>query len=467
MPNSARNRKSADSRINKVETTAEDLTARAGLAIISRYLRSLNVLPHLARRFSFLRKSSKGLPVEALFKQIICFFVDGTSRHMAHFDRLREDGGYAGVIETVPEKLASSHQMKRFFQAFRTAYFGRFRTVLHQLFLRRLKLADPDVVVLGLDSMILDNDDAAKREGVKPTYKGVKGYHPLQLTWGPYVVDAIFPSGEKHSNHEREASEMIVRTARRIREVLGAETPIIVRMDAGFLDQEIFRDLESTGIFYLTGSKVWDDLQGPLENLEEQYWSTYANGEQEWHFAGFWDCRGTWDRYRRAIYSFTTAEDGQRLLEFASTENFVYTNLDANVSFASEEQRKALEPYLEEERIVELYHGRGKDERVHRALKSFGPEALPLQGFAANAAFYYIMLVAFFLYEAYSRDVTDEVISAESYATTFRRQLIDVAGKIVRTAGYVKLKVTETVWKALDFERLWEKAASPPAFVWL
>lgn len=467
MPNSTRNRKSSSSRIDKVETTAEELTARAGLAIVSRYLRSVKVLPHLARRFSFLRRSAKGLPVETVFKQLICFFVDGTSRHMAQFDRLREDGGYAGVIETVKEKMASSHQMKRFLGAFRTGHLWRFRSLLHQLFLWRLKLADPDVVVLGLDSMVLDNGEAAKREGVAPTYKGVKGYHPLQLTWGPYVVDAIFRSGEKHCNHEREASEMIVRTAWRIRDVLGAETPIIVRMDAGFLDQELFKELERMGIVYVTGSKVWNDLRKPLENLEDEHWSTYTNGEQEWHFAGFWDCRGKWDRFRRAIYSFTTVEDGQRLFEFAGTENLIYTNLDANVTFESEEQRQALAPYLEENRIIELYHGRGKDELVHRALKNFGPEALPLQGFAANAAFYYIMLIAFFLYEACSRDVTDEVISAVSYASTFRRQLIDVAGKIVRTAGYVKLKVTETVWKALDFERLWDKAASPPAFAWL
>lgn len=467
MLNSTRNRKSARSRIDKVETTAEKLTARAGLAVVSRYLRSLTVLPHLARRFRFLRKSAKGLPVETLFKQLICFFVDGTSRHMAHFDRLREDGGYAGVIETVQEEMASSHQMKRFFRAFKTAHFWRFRTVLLQLFLWRLKLKDPDVVTLGLDSMVLDNDEAKKREGVKPTYKGVKGYHPLQLTWGPYVIDAIFRSGEKHSNHGTDAVEMITRATRRIHEVIGPDVAVIVRMDAGFFDQKIFEALEENGIFYICGSKIYADVRRRLEMLAPLYWSTYTNGDYEWHYTHIWDERGDWTQYRKAICTFTRAENGQRMLAFAGTENMIYTNLHGGARFAGDAQREALQPYLDEAKLIELYHGRGADELVHRAVKNFGPEALPLKGFAANGAFYYVMLMAFFLYEACSRDVTDEAIEEVSYATTFRRQLIDVAGKIIRTSGYVKLKVTEAVWRDLDFERLWAKAAAPPAFAWL
>ena len=50
-----------------------------------------------------------------------------------------------------------------------------------------------------MDTMVLDNDDALKRHGVEPTYKKVKGFHPLQLNWDRYFVDAVFRGGKKHS----------------------------------------------------------------------------------------------------------------------------------------------------------------------------------------------------------------------------------------------------------------------------
>ncbi|MCH8247439.1 MAG: hypothetical protein IH951_13685 [Bacteroidetes bacterium] len=47
-----------------------------------------------------MRPSSKGLPVTALFKQLFCFLLDGTNRHLVFFDDLKRDAGYAGAIET-------------------------------------------------------------------------------------------------------------------------------------------------------------------------------------------------------------------------------------------------------------------------------------------------------------------------------------------------------------------------------
>jgi hypothetical protein len=32
--------------------------------------------------------------------------------------------------------------------------------------------------------VVFDNDEALKREGVHPTYRKVKGFEPLQLSWG-------------------------------------------------------------------------------------------------------------------------------------------------------------------------------------------------------------------------------------------------------------------------------------------
>ena len=53
------------------------------------------------------------------------------------------------------------------------------------------------------------------------------------------------------------------------------------------------------------------------------------------------------------------------------------------------------------------------------------------------------------------------------YPTTLRRRIVDVAGKIVRHAGQILLKVTAATWKQLQIDRLWQKSAHPPPFAWV
>ena len=77
------------------------------------------------------------------------------------------------------------------------------------------------------------------------------------------------------------------------------------------------------------------------------------------------------------------------------------------------------------------------------------------------------MLVAFFLYECFKEDVCHPVVPVSCYATTLRRRIIDVAGKIVRHAGKIILKVTVATWNQLQIDRLWSKSAQPPHFAWV
>jgi hypothetical protein len=58
--------------------------------------------------------------------------------------------------------------------------------------------------------MVMDNDEATKRHGVQPTYKNVKGFHPLQILWDGKVVDGIFSGGKKHGNANNTVANMII-----------------------------------------------------------------------------------------------------------------------------------------------------------------------------------------------------------------------------------------------------------------
>lgn len=102
--------------------TDDTLTGRGGLALFSRYLTKIGIYALLEEQFGHIRRSRKGLAVWKLFKQVLCFFFDGTSRHLSYFNHLKKDEGYAGIIEETPKELATSHAIKRFMKSFPLAF---------------------------------------------------------------------------------------------------------------------------------------------------------------------------------------------------------------------------------------------------------------------------------------------------------------------------------------------------------
>ena len=78
-------------KITDIGITKDTLTSRGGLSLFIRYLDGIGVMSPMHRLFGGIRKSRKGQSVEELFKQVLCNFVDGTSRHLVHFDRLKDD----------------------------------------------------------------------------------------------------------------------------------------------------------------------------------------------------------------------------------------------------------------------------------------------------------------------------------------------------------------------------------------
>lgn len=63
------------------------------------------------------------------------------------------------------------------------------------------------MVVLGIDTMVMDNDEALKRHGVQPIYKRVKGFQPHQMSWGRYVVMRSFGAIKSTATMVRQCSK--------------------------------------------------------------------------------------------------------------------------------------------------------------------------------------------------------------------------------------------------------------------
>jgi len=448
--------------ISKIEITTDTLTGRGGLALFSRYLEKIGILDLLAGKFSFIRLSKKGLPLVALFKQLFCFLIDGTSRHLTYFDELKKDAGYAGVIETAPENMVSSHSVKRFYRAFSWFHSKAFRWVLKQLFIWRLKLEKPEVIELCIDTMVMNNDDAKERQGVSPTYKKVKGFHPLQVIWKGRIIDAIFRGGKKHGNFDKIAVGMIFELVQLIRKNYSESVPIIVRMDSGFFDIYNFLALDWMGVGFIASGKMYAGVKTQAQAAAPEHWQRYDNGKQAWRFLEFgFRCDG-WPRFYRAIYTRPEYDNAQRTFDFVRPDNVILTNIGMNDKIFDQASPELKALYEKPRSIIKGHHMRGADELPHRGLKDFGFEQLPFKRFAANSAFYYCMLIAFFLFECFKRDVSHDVLPTTAYATTIRRRLVDIAAKLVHTGRGIILKVTQATMNTLCFDRLWQRCCHPP-----
>src|SRR5206468_8576917 len=82
--------------------------------------------------------------------------------------------------------------------------------------------------------------------------------------------------------------------------------------------------------------------------------------------------------------------------------------------------------------------------------------------YGANQAYYYVMVIyvmviAFFLFETFKEDNLQDILPVASYANTVRRQLVDIAAKVVWTGGDIILKVTKAVMERLKLDVLWTR----------
>jgi len=199
--NMRRKESGKQTKITKTAITDDKMSGRGGLFFFLKYVENIGFYRLFEEKFGFLRTTKKGLRIQEFIKQVLAHFIDGSDMSMTAFDRRKCDVGYAALLEYDKTQLASSHQMKRFFAKFAVVGNLLFRKVLAELFIVRLRIEKPKVIILFGDTMVLDNDDANKRQGVEPTYKKKKGFQPLHLAWGSYLIDAVFRNGSAHSNH--------------------------------------------------------------------------------------------------------------------------------------------------------------------------------------------------------------------------------------------------------------------------
>jgi hypothetical protein len=456
-----------DAKIAKIGVTNDKISSRGGLPLILRYIERIGLYRLISCTITPLfSKNRKGLQLNQFLKQLFAFMIDGTNMSVSFFDSLKKELAYAALLEIKMEELASSHQIKRFFAKISDIGNNRYSSILNELFVWRLGISKPKIIILGIDTMVMDNDDAKKREGCEPTYKKKKGFQPLHIYWGPFLVDVLFRRGSAHSNHGSDYTDRIKAIVKLIRSRYSQKVPIILLADSGFADQKAYHCFEDElHIHYITTGKVYGEIKEYVQAIPLENFDKVQKDKVEWGFVEFANKLKSWTKFRRCIFTKQNCDkQGQYIINFSKPDNVIYTNIGTcPVADQMLKDAQGGGKYFEAVEIMKSSHGRGSDELINRSLKELATkEQLPFQSFGMNRSYYYILVITHFIFEAYKQDITSGVIPITVYPNTFRRNLIDLAVKITKRSRVITLNLTKAIYERFNFNELWARCQSPP-----
>jgi hypothetical protein len=299
-----------------------------------------------------------------------------------------------------------------------------------------------------LDVSVFDNSGSHK-EGVSWTYKGVDGYSPNFAYAGVegYMANCELRPGSQHT--QKGTPAFIRDTMEILDNAWGAEKKYLFRMDSGNdSDENLLEFKDRAGKFFI--------IKRNLRRESVEDWLTIAkdngNMHESRHGKRIWfgDIFREVGNYGQARIVFKVEErtcdrQGQIFLIPEIEVETYWTNLpDAP------------------ETIIELYHQHGTSEQFHSELKSdMDLERLPSGKFLTNSLVLKTAMMGFNILRkmgcdllSYSEDLPVKVDVTRRRIRSVIQNLVNVAGKLVRSGGKMFLKINRKCPWLAPMERL-------------
>ena len=273
----------------------------------------------------------------------------------------------------------------------------------------------------------------------------VKGYNPKKLGNNCYNLQFAFcdeikayltgyvRSGDTYTSNG--TTEMIKEIMAYLKDE-GLE--ITFRMDSGYFDEDILETIESFGCTYVIKGKEYPTLVAQVTDPS----IVFVTGEEGRETAEITAALNTWDKARRfVVFRVLKDEKDRKQLSFLEGEEYDYFFFVTNTELSSIE-------------VVEFYEKRGNCENyIKEAKYDMAVGHLLLQSFWANEAIFQLMMMAYNLFLLFKMDFAKGT-EYRQQIKTFRLKYIFLAGKIIRTARNVVMKLSENY----PYQEIYEKS---------
>jgi len=199
-------------------------------------------------------------------------------------------------------------------------------------------------------------------------------------------------------------------------------------MDSGYFDEDILKTIESFGCTYVIKGKEYPTMVAQV--IEPSI--VIVTGEEGRESTELTTALNTWDKARRFVVSRVLKDEKDRKqMSFLEGEEYNYFFFVTNKSD------------LLTEEVVSFYEKRGNAENYIKGAKyDMAVGHLLLQSFWTNEAIFQLMMLAYNVFLLFKMDFANGT-EYRQQIKTFRLKYIFLAGKIIRTARNVVMKLSE------------------------
>jgi len=412
----------------KIATTKEQLTAHGGLAFMAEFNHGMG-LRELADRYMPMPGSNRGYAASVMVDSLV-LMLEGGGRALEDLRELKAEEGLLKLMghQEIPEPDTAGDWLRRMGDPKAGALglngLDRVRDKINERILRRD----------GMTEYTLD-PDATEIIGEKAeaffTYTGDKGYMPM--------VGYLYEAGICIYDEFREGNvapafgqkQFYLECKRRM--PVGKEIRYY-RANSASYQAELFNQLEGDEVRYAITADQDKAVKKAIAGIKEVEWKEPVRG-CGYALAEAVHCMEKTKEAFRWVIKREVRRQGE-LFEKKETPYF-YHVVATN--------------WLEEEKssqeVLEWHNQRGQAENFNKEVKiGFGMERMPCGQSYANAVFFRIGIIAYNLFIGFKRLACPESWAKHTIAT-FRWKMIQVAGRIVKHAGKVVLKLMVDVEK--------------------
>jgi hypothetical protein len=404
--------------INKIDFAAKNLTSNAGLFLLFENAKANGIFELIDTDLVFENESTNKIKMNHI-KTILCGHFIGIDK----LERLKLLQGDPLVSE-FGISVKEPETVSRFLGNFSYKTTQMFRDINFKVFKRLLYKSKLTSITIDIDSSVVNVE--GHQEGT------AKGYNPKKLGNLCYNIQFAFcdelkayitgfvRSGNTYTANV--AAEMIKEIVANIKT---DDLEIFFRMDSGYFDDGIIETIESLGCKYLIKAKEYPTLVSQVTDPS----ILFVTGDEGRETAELYTKQNTWDRDRRFVISRVLKPEKERVqLSLIDGDEYDYFFFVTNTELPSE-------------KVVISYEKRGNAENyIKEAKYDMAVGHLLLKSFWANEAVFQMMMLSYNLFLLFKFDSLC-ISEFRQQIKTFRLKYVFLAGKIIRSARYVVMKL--------------------------
>lgn len=405
----------------KIERTEEELTAHGGLALMAEYSHGLG-LRRLVDRYLPEPGSHRGY-APSVFVDALVLMLQAGGQSLEDLRELEREAALMKLIgrEAIPDPDSVGDWLRRMGDP-QTGQagligLGQVRDALNARILRRDGIQD---YTLDADAMQI----AAEKREAQWTYQGVKGYMPML---GFLFETAICLYDEfREGNVSPGAGQLAFYRECRKRMPKGKRMARY-RADSASYGAELINELEADGVFWAITADQDAAVKEAIRRIPDEAWKEPVGG------CGYEvaETVHTMNRTHQAFRLILKREIRRQPDLLEQQGPYVYHGVASNWPV---EEKNAHE-------VLQWHNQRGQAENFNKELKQgLGLDRMPCGQSWANAVFLRMGVIAYNLFIGFKRLCCPEGWVQHTIAT-IRWRLVQIAGRIVRHAGRVILRL--------------------------